>query len=755
MSEKNTGKVPYHRKPTGMDMETWQTELRKQFAIQQNFKIKNIGNHPYFSDFEVFNPLSNRTYKVSIRDNIKSTHFCSCPDFTINQLGTCKHIEYLLAYFEKYKKYQKYIGKNQKHDYSSLSIHYGQERKIRLKKGDNISSFENEEHLFDREGFLISDKINELEAFIRNAKKTDTSFRVYQDVLETIKHYNKTRQREEKVAKLFPKGIDSDIFANLINGTLYPFQKEGVIRILEKGRLLLADDMGLGKTIQAIAAITIFINHFDVNKILIICPTSLKYQWKREIQKFSGKEALVVEGLIHKRKILYHSPDTIKIISYGAAKNDIDLINSWNPQLVILDEAQRIKNWKTKTAQSIKKIESEYALVITGTPLENRIDELHSIVEYIDRYRLGPLYLFLHQHQVLDENGKLKGYKNLRTINQTLENILLRRTKKEIADQLPNRIDKNFFVELTPQQRTDHDSYYDGVAKLVTKWIRTGYLSEEERNKLLALLSCMRMVCDSTYILDTNTNYGDKIYEITRLVEEIIESPGNKIVIFSQWKKMFELLIKELKKRNISHVYLNGDVPARHRKIIIEKFQEDPGLKVFLSTDAGGVGVNLQRANVLINIDLPWNPAVLEQRIGRIYRLGQKKHINVFNFVAKSSIEHRILYLLDFKKSVFTGVIEEEGKDEVMLEGFLESVKALTEVNIDEIDNVQNRASFKSYQETDFAKEANAPYIDGAEKKNNTEPEEYDKKTVFVKTKKVKGLFFKKMIKKVKAFFFQ
>jgi len=189
------------------------------------------------------------------------------------------------------------------------------------------------------------------------------------------------------------------------------------------------------------------------------------------------------------------------------------------------------------------------------------------------------------------------------------------------------------------------------------------------------------MVCDSTYILNQKTNHGNKIKEISRIIEELTENPENKLVIFSQWKRMFDLLIKELKGKGLAYEYLNGDIPAIQRKEIIERFRKNPDVKIFLSTDAGGVGVNLQSANILINIDLPWNPAVLEQRIGRIYRLGQKKHINVFNFISKGSIEHRILYLLDFKKSVFTGVIEDEGKDEVMLEGFMESVRALTEID--------------------------------------------------------------------------
>jgi len=262
--------------------------------------------------------------------------------------------------------------------------------------------------------------------------------------------------------------------------------------------------------------------------------------------------------------------------------------------------------------------------------------------------------------------------------------VLLRRSKKEIISQLPGRIDKNFFVEMTQEQMNDHNSYYDLVSKLVNKWIRQGFLKEEERQKLLINLNCMRMVCNSTYILNQKTDFGHKTEEIEDLLKELLENEENKIVIFSQWKRMFELIIKRLEKLKVSWVYLNGDLSARERKRIIEEFMENKEIRIFLSTDAGGVGVNLQSANILINVDIPWNPAVLDQRIGRIFRLGQKKHVSVYNFISKGTIEHRILHLLNFKRSVFTGVMEEAGENTVMLEGFMESVRAMTEVNIDE-----------------------------------------------------------------------
>ncbi|MBN1184120.1 MAG: DEAD/DEAH box helicase [Bacteroidales bacterium] len=435
----------------------------------------------------------------------------------------------------------------------------------------------------------------------------------------------------------------------------------------------------------------------------------------------------------------------------------MNFINAYNPDLIIIDEAQRIKNWKTQTAQSVKIINSEYTIVLTGTPLENKIDELHSIVEYIDRYKLGPLFRFLHNHQLLDENGKLKGYKNLREINATLGDILLRRTKKEIIDQLPGRVDKNFFIELTKEQQTDHDSYYDTVCKLVNKWIRQGFLIEADRDRLLICLNCMRMVCDSTYILNQNTNHGNKIAELRELLDELLQNDENKIVIFSQWKKMFELVIKELEKLYIPYFYLNGDISAIQRKQIIDAFQDNPEIKIFLSTDAGGVGVNLQSANVLINLDLPWNPAVLEQRIGRIYRLGQNKHVQVFNFIARLSIEHRIFYLLDFKKSVFKGVIEEEGQDSVMLESFLESIKTLTEVNFDKKDESDGYISGNSaIKSPDFlADEHNKTVLEkyGIEKNETKDEKNQTKYVVKDKDAKSRRGVLSRIKKRVQNFF--
>ncbi len=759
-------KVPYYRKPEDLSVDEWQAALRKQFAADQDFDIRNTGHHPVFSDFEVYNPKSGKTYKVSIRDNEHSYNFCSCPDFRVNGLGTCKHIENVLLTLKKNKSNWQHFNDSQIHTYSSLSIYYGKERKLKVKPGSENG--EKVKALFapiaDREGFIQPEYLLELEDYIRRATSLDPNFRVYPDVYEFIRGHRQQQERERLTREIFPDGIRSEAFDGLINGELYPYQKAAVLKIFKAGRILVADEMGLGKTIQAIAAVELFAKYSQVKSVLIVCPTSLKYQWKKEIEKFSGRNALLVEGQIHKRKKLYKQEAFYKIISYGITRNDMDFINEAGPDLVILDEAQRIKNWKTQTARAVKKMQSRFAIVLTGTPLENRLQEIHSIVEFIDMYKLGPLFRFLHNHEITDEYGKVTGYHNLKAINNTLEPILIRRTKKEIIDQLPGRVDKNFFVEMTEEQQIDHSDYYENVSRLVNKWRRQGYLVEEDRQNLLINLACMRMVSDSTHILDAQNRHDNKIDELMQLLENVLENEDNKIVVFSEWKKMFELVIRELEKRGIDYVYLNGDLSTKERKRIIQRYHNEKELKIFLSTDSGGLGLNLQCANVIVNLDLPWNPAKLEQRIARVYRLGQNQHVYVYNFISKNSIEHRIFYLLGFKKSVFSGTLDGE-KDVVKLDednmgSFMETVESLTEVQPeknergteDDTQATTSQSKEKAH-ETDAANNEEVDAEEPENVKNNTDElnlSDSEKEKSFGKKERRKKGFFSKIGKSVK-----
>lgn len=407
---------------------------------------------------------------------------------------------------------------------------------------------------------------------------------------------------------------------------------------------------------------------FGVQHALIVCPASLKYQWKSEIEKFTDSAVHVVEGMHHKRREQYVDEAFFyKIVSHHTVGNDLQEINDAGFELIILDEAQRIKNWKAKISQNIKKLSSEYAIVLTGTPLENKLEELYSVVQFIDPFRLGALYRFLHNHQITDsETSKVIGYKDLNRVGEILSDILIRRTKKKVLRQLPARQDKNLFVPMTKEQMTIHDECYETVCKLVNRWRRIGFLPEKDRQRLMINLNMMRMVCNSTFILDQETRHDTKIAELMGILEEVFSMESEKVVIFSQWERMTRLVAAELDDLGVQYEHLHGGVPSKERKDLLLNFQHDPETKVFLSTDAGSVGLNLQSAAYLINLDIPWNPAVLEQRIGRIFRMGQKKKVNIINLVANGTIEHRMLDVLKFKSSMAEGVLD-AGDDTILM----------------------------------------------------------------------------------------
>ena len=296
------------------------------------------------------------------------------------------------------------------------------------------------------------------------------------------------------------------------------------------------------------------------------------------------------------------------------------------------------------------------------------MEELYSVMELVDQYCLAPYYDFRHRYIVQNELGKVMGYRNLNEIGERIASRLIRRRKADVAIQLPQRQDKNLLVPMTPQQIDAHEEYKSVVARIVQKWYRTHFLSEAERMRLLLNLNMMRMVCDSTYILDESTRHDVKVDEAANIIAEYIEGEGsNKVVVFSQWERMARLIAGELEHRGIAHEYLHGAVPSVKRGAMVYNFQNDPQCKVFVSTDAGSTGLNLQSASLVINIDLPWNPAVLEQRIGRIYRYGQMRNIMVINLVAKNSIEEQMIGKLRFKQNMFEGILD-GGEDAIFVE---------------------------------------------------------------------------------------
>jgi superfamily II DNA or RNA helicase len=632
---------------------------RRERAVAAIAKVLERPSGEPFGDYRV-KSASGKTYRVAMRGPGLFENYCSCPDFAVNTLGTCKHIEALLLRLGK--RYGKALD-NRKFARSraSISLQYGETIAVRLRLPADPSPALRKlaGEYFDSVGLLRQEHFERFHQVIEAFRQADLDAIIYSDVLEYLDRENELAEGLDLERKLLAKLRRGGAPLNgILKTKLLPYQERGAIFAACRGRVVLADDMGLGKTVQALAATEMLRRRRGIQRVLVVAPASVKYQWKTEIEKFSGLSAQVIEGLLPRRRELYASPRFFNLSSYELVLKDVRFMHELAPDLIILDEAQRIRNWTTATARTIKQLKSRYAFVLTGTPLENKLEELFSVVEFIDGRRLGPAFRFLHEHRTEDEHGTLIGYRGLDQIHDQLAPILLRRTRQEVLKDLPKRTDQILHVNLTPQQAEPYWEQNDILAALMRKWERQGWLSEIDQKRVLCCLQNMRMLCNSTFLFDKQTNHSPKLAEFREIVRELAVEEGRKVVVFSEYERMTHLAGKELEKLGIGFVSLHGSVPSRNRGALMEKFRRDADCRVFLSTDAGGVGLNLQTASAVVNFEPPWNPARLEQRIGRVHRLGQAHPVHVVHLLTKDSIEERVWETLKLKKSLFAGVFD-------------------------------------------------------------------------------------------------
>jgi superfamily II DNA/RNA helicase len=652
-----------------------QIDIRRQRAKAGHFRIENLGKNRVFSDWRVTNPETGGQYTVAVRGFELGDNTCTCPDFKSNTLGTCKHVEAVIDHLKDdlpahlHKKKAPVTR-------PEIYLHYGEQLRLGVhlpaRHSDQLARLA--AAYFDEKGLWSGrGKYRDL---VRDVEAVPEDVTFFSDAMDfadrEIERADMLAREQEWLAGLEAGTLD----LNLLNVPLYDFQVRGALFLACRGRSILGDDMGLGKTVQTLAAVELLARERGVRRVLVVAPASVKYQWESEIKKFTARPVRVVEGGKDDRRDQYGSDTFYMLVNYEQVVRDREAINDWKPDVVVLDEAQRIKNWESKTSREVKKLRSRYAVVLTGTPLENKLEELYSIVQFVDERRFGPAFQFLHDHRVLDEAGNLKGYRNLDRIRDKLAPVFLRRTRAEVLTQLPPRTDNTVFVELAPEQRGPYDDQRAALARLLQK----NYLTDLDRKRVLASVVNMRTICDSLFLFDRTNRVSPKLDEFAELVPDVV-TEDHKAVVFSQWETMVLEAARVLDRLGVGYAVLHGGLPGAERRGVLERFKSDPDCRVFLSTDAGGTGLNLQVADTVVNLELPWNPAVLEQRIARVHRMGQNRPVRVVNLVTRGTIEERVLRTLEAKQGLFAGVFEGDA-DEIPFEalkatGFLDSMRAL------------------------------------------------------------------------------
>jgi superfamily II DNA or RNA helicase len=648
---------------------------RTERAKVEKMAVRTADPDRPWTDYTVTNRTSGKSYRVALRGTEPGVSYCSCPDFRTNTLGTCKHILHVLRKIKpRFTPHQLKIPYRRKH--LALVLRYGDDITLRLLAPEHM-----DDSVAKIVAPLVDRPIEDLHGLLKrltHLHKLGHGVTVYPDAEEHIQQQLLLDRLREKIASIRANPGKHSLRTSLLKIPLLPYQLDGIAFAAGAGRAVLADDMGLGKTIQGVGTAELLAREADIKKVLVVCPASLKSQWRNEIQRFCDRPVQLISGPSAKRGPQYANACFFTVCNYEQVMRDIIDVEAVPWDMIILDEGQRIKNWEAKTTAVIKSLKSRFALVLSGTPLENRLDELYSVVQFIDDRRLGPGFRFFNKHRIMDEKGKILGYKDLGDLRQALAPILLRRTRESVKLDLPPRTTDIIRIAPTEEQSEIHAGHMRTVVSITNK----KFLTEMDLLRLRAALLMCRMVADSTYLCNKEEpSYSTKLEHLGDLFDELFAEEGRKVVLFSEWTTMLDLIEKQLHERKLNFVRLDGSVPQRQRQDLVHKFQTDPDCQLFITTNAGSVGLNLQAANTVINVDLPWNPAVLEQRIARAHRMGQTQSVQVYVLVTEGTIEENLLATLAAKRDLALAALDAESEvEQIDLGTGIEELKKRLEV---------------------------------------------------------------------------
>ena len=588
------------------------------FLSKEINRLKNIGEVYYSDKFKEKKVYNRTSIKVGLGEKIG---------------------HYLEFYFN--------IDDISKREYKNIVKAFKENKKFyKLENGSFINLEEDETKnmfkLMEVLGFTISledMKIHESKSLYINHLLTENKIPYIEGIEKTKEIANKFEQ-----IKYIQYNIPVDLKVKLRDYQLDGFKYLKTLDYYGFGGIL-ADEMGLGKTIQTIA----FLLSKEQSKSIIITPTSLIHNWRSELEKFAPtlKIGLVNGSKKEREKIINNFKDyDVLLTTYGTIRNDLELYEKIDFDCCIIDEAQNIKNPLSMTTDAVKSINAKVKFALTGTPIENNLNELWSIFDYI---MPGYLYNITKFNAIF-----IKNEANMNHLKQLIKPFILRRTKKQVIKELPDKIEKKFLVELNKEQRKLYGVYVNEVQKKLKE-----KKDVEDKITILSYLTKLRQIClDPSIISNEYKSKSAKIETCLELIDNCI-SENNKILVFSQFTTVLKNIGEKLSKNNIKYSYLDGQTKAIERIRLVNEFNENKDKKVFLiSLKAGGTGLNLTSANTVIHFDPWWNPSVENQASDRAHRLGQENVVEVIKLIAKGTIEEKIIKLQEQKKELIDDIID-------------------------------------------------------------------------------------------------
>lgn len=561
---------------------------------------------------------------------------------------------------------------------NDLFVALKQKKRYYKLKNNNVVALNDNDQLNE-----LSNLIEELDISKKDIMQGEATIPKYRALyIDSLKNNNykniKTNNLFDQFIKNFKKYKNLEIKFDEDDEILRDYQKEGVkwLNTIYKCDLggILADEMGLGKSLQTIIFIKQILKEKNDAKIIIVVPTSLIYNWQKEFEKFAPNlKYVVVAESKQKRKEIFAKKDeyNIFITSYGLIRNDKDEYENVDFELCVVDEAQNIKNHQALMTKEIKKIKAKCKIALTGTPLENNVTELWSIFDFIMPGYLNSVIKFREKYNIKDvDDESLKVLKNL---NYQIKPFILRRKKQDVVKSLPDKIENKIYIDLPEKQKMLYLKVLNDTKKEMDEMINEGGF-QKSRMKILQLLMKLRQICiDPNVMYDNYEGESIKIEELQRIVKENIEN-GHKILIFSSFKRVLEKVKNEFDKNNISYYMIDGSVKSKERMKMVESFNQDDTNCFLITLKSGGTGLNLTGADVVIHLDIWWNPQVENQATDRTHRIGQTKTVSVIKLITKGTIEERIIELQEKKRILSENLLD--GKNDS------ENLSSLTEKDI-------------------------------------------------------------------------
>lgn len=476
--------------------------------------------------------------------------------------------------------------------------------------------------------------------------------------------------------------------------SLYNYQRLGVMyAATNRVGLLLADEMGLGKTLQAIGT-AMFLKASDgAKKALIVTPASLKFNWPLEIEKFTDEKYVVIDGTPDERVAQWLRDDVFfYVVNFELLLEDLfggrkfrekkgesdedrqrrldrhEKISTKAKQrrgilttvrnrvwdVIAVDEAQALKHHGSTRTQNIRELKAKCRMALTGTPMDGRLEELHSLMQFVAPGLLMSKTRFFQRHVETDFWGRVTGYKRMGEVSQKIQQFFLRRLKRDVLKDLPDKVYENRLVSLTAEEH----KIYKALAE-------QGHEATEDVLAVVSVIRC-KQFCNYPQMVDASCTTTSKMDSFREVLDEVVVQNGHKALVFSQYKEMLNILVPELEKMGIKYMRIDGDTPPIERASMQKKFNEDKSLDVMIGTEAMSTGLNFQSADYVINYDDNWSPAIMAQREDRCHRNGQRNVVTVVNFICRDTIEERIRGVIYAKNRVTAQVLGDETDDMVL-----------------------------------------------------------------------------------------